>query len=81
MVVELKGCPPKSPRPARPATRRFSTCSAALESRTEIRRSISRPIDTAARFNAAGAQTNPTFGHYPAHAAPRRMVLAAKIWF
>jgi Carboxypeptidase regulatory-like domain len=38
-------------------------------------------IDTAARFNAAGAQTNPTFGQYTADAAPRRMVVAAKIRF
>jgi hypothetical protein len=38
-------------------------------------------IDTAARFNAAGTQTNPTFGQYTADAAPRRMVLAAKIRF
>jgi hypothetical protein len=38
-------------------------------------------IDTAARFNAAGVQTNPTFGTYTADAAPRRMVLAAKLRF
>jgi hypothetical protein len=38
-------------------------------------------IDTAARFNASGGQTNPTFGQYTADAAPRRMVLAAKVRF
>jgi len=38
-------------------------------------------IDTAARFNGSGVQTNPTFGQYTADAAPRRMVLAAKIRF
>jgi hypothetical protein len=38
-------------------------------------------IDTSARFNGSGVQTNPTFGQYTADAAPRRMVLAAKFRF
>lgn len=38
-------------------------------------------IDTGARFNGSGVQTNPTFGQYTADASPRRMVLAAKFRF
>jgi len=38
-------------------------------------------LDTPARFNGSGGQTNPTFGQYSADASPRRMVLAAKFRF
>ena len=38
-------------------------------------------VDTAAKFNAAGAQTNLTFGQYNAAQFPRRVQLALRLTF
>jgi hypothetical protein len=38
-------------------------------------------VDTAAKFNAAGAQTNLTFGQYNAARFPRRIQLALRLMF
>ena len=38
-------------------------------------------VDTAAKFNAAGAQTNLTFGQYNAAQFPRRLQLALRLMF
>jgi hypothetical protein len=38
-------------------------------------------VDTAAKFNAAGAQTNLTFGQYSAAQFPRRLQLALRLTF
>jgi hypothetical protein len=38
-------------------------------------------VDTAAKFNAAGRQTNLTFGQYNSAQFPRRLQLALRITF